>query len=324
MSLPVVRMVFEAIRAGRLAALDQQERWTLVIMADRADHAGGNIFPSIAELARVTGLLQRTLQRALETLENKKLGLDRPIVVRESQGHRGKNARWRIDLEALQKGVIRSPISSAETAERVSNPTGKGVKSRNVSISLDPVLRNLSSHTALIAPAAPAALVGVGLVNPKKTPSRLAPRQRPEAVAPANLADNKKPLPMAALRKKKRTKRVATGWPWPEMTAELRKAALDADIVDPEQVFELFHLRVDKLGLQFVNWFAAFVDYCRNPYQDRFRRQNGASASGPPADAGKAIAANKQAETETAVSPAERAANLELFRNEQLKNRREG
>src|SRR5258708_34200122 len=38
-------------------------------LADQADHWGNNIFPGVALLAKMTGLSERTVQRALSALE---------------------------------------------------------------------------------------------------------------------------------------------------------------------------------------------------------------------------------------------------------------
>src|SRR5258708_30839191 len=68
-------------------------------LADQADHWGNNIFPGVALLAKMTGLSERTVQRALSALEaNGWLQ-----VVGYRNGGRSRGAPWRIHSSGIEE-----------------------------------------------------------------------------------------------------------------------------------------------------------------------------------------------------------------------------
>src|SRR5258708_30391836 len=67
-------------------------------LADQADHWGNNIFPGVALLAKMTGLSERTVQRALSALEaNGWLQ-----VVGYRNGGRSPATRWRVNARLIE------------------------------------------------------------------------------------------------------------------------------------------------------------------------------------------------------------------------------
>jgi hypothetical protein len=85
-------------------AFRPSHKYALIAYADHADHAGKNIYPAVATIAKKTGLDERTIQRLTNDLE--KIGL----LVEDGQGPKRTN-RW--SLPYNERGDTLSPRQPA-------------------------------------------------------------------------------------------------------------------------------------------------------------------------------------------------------------------
>ena len=93
--------------------LDPIDKIVLLAMADHADPHGGNIYPKVATLAKMTGLGVRALQKRIQGLEA------RGYLVRERCGGGRKPNIWRIVLEPPSAQSAPPPAPpAADAAQR--------------------------------------------------------------------------------------------------------------------------------------------------------------------------------------------------------------
>jgi len=102
MSVKLMAMVFDDYPGPPL------EKLTALAVADHADHDGGRIWPTIAALAAKTGNSERTIQRHLQSMQDRGW-LE---LVRASSG-RGSVNEYRMPIERI-KGVTVTPFSDPE------------------------------------------------------------------------------------------------------------------------------------------------------------------------------------------------------------------
>src|SRR5262245_7442641 len=93
------RRASDLVRAARLPEAMRHRmaaKAVLLALADKADHLGGEAYPSLARIAAETELCIRTVRRALDALQQQKL-------IRETappQQHKPRT--WGIDLAAIE------------------------------------------------------------------------------------------------------------------------------------------------------------------------------------------------------------------------------
>jgi hypothetical protein len=101
--------------------LPPSEKIILLAYADFASHDGTRIFPSLEQVARMTGYCKRSVRRFTRSLEAK--GYLVPLS--EHRGGRGRTNRWVIPL----KDGSLSPVASAPAViHSVSPPPAKADK----------------------------------------------------------------------------------------------------------------------------------------------------------------------------------------------------
>lgn len=108
MSVRIMSKVFDA-------DMESTKKFILLAYADHADHAGGNIFPAVATIAKKTGYSERTVQRITRQLEDDK------ILISDGTGRHGTN-KWKIDIDAMGDTV--SPVTTATDGGDVDDTEG--------------------------------------------------------------------------------------------------------------------------------------------------------------------------------------------------------
>ncbi len=101
--------------------IPKTEKWTLVILADRASHEGDAIFYKIETIAKRSGLSERSVQRTLRSFTE--LGL---IVVTHEATPRSP-ATYKIDVDMLEEIVEsgwegRHPVTPGDTLSSQDGP----------------------------------------------------------------------------------------------------------------------------------------------------------------------------------------------------------
>lgn len=97
-------------------ALEKTEKWVLLAMTDHADHQGRNMHPAIGLIAWKTELSERTVERAIASLEQ------RGVLILEKE-RKGRSNVYRVDLA---KAPLKTPYRGRRSALQVepSQPGG--------------------------------------------------------------------------------------------------------------------------------------------------------------------------------------------------------
>lgn len=99
-------------------------RAVLLVIAAHADPDGSNAYPSTARLAEETGLSQRTVRRALRTLE----GLGELVVEEPGRGHTANRYRVLMPMSTVVNKAVDNPkeIGQSDLAPRLRSVTVTG------------------------------------------------------------------------------------------------------------------------------------------------------------------------------------------------------
>ncbi len=110
MSVKVMGLVWDAPLSS------PSEKLVLLAYADKADHEGGRIFPSVSTMVRVTMLCERSVRSI-----TKKLIDDGLLVLVHQGGRLGPRdvSEFRIDMEKLAKVAFTPAVATAVTATAV-------------------------------------------------------------------------------------------------------------------------------------------------------------------------------------------------------------
>jgi hypothetical protein len=96
--------------------LPQNLKFVLLAYADKADHEGKDIFPSVALISKMTGLDRRTVQRATKQLVGDEL------LIPDGLGPKATN-RYRLPMDG---GGVLPPRGAAQEAQGGGAPAARG------------------------------------------------------------------------------------------------------------------------------------------------------------------------------------------------------
>ncbi len=146
MSVKVMALVWDHYPRGG------NELLVMLKLADHADHDGDRVFPAVSSIAKLSRVSDRTVQRALRTIEKRGW----LVLVKETTGRPGEARRYRVPVERIPQGV-ESRVSKCHPSGGVTAEVVTGDKSRktgDIAIAPKPSLTSTTKEPSVLGDSA--------------------------------------------------------------------------------------------------------------------------------------------------------------------------